>query len=389
MADPIGGRSKAQVAELIERLGRELDEARAERDALSDELASVKRAKACFGPLLQSWLDDKQRHKSASREYLGVADFDAFHVEVKDFLVDLKAIKMSHKELLMYTLLWARKGKTWKQLAQDAGRKKSTLQRDVLLCVAALRNWADKFMLTLPSVDAWLQQSQRMLSKVLPEELQGYLFIFVDGTVIKVFDPFDHTTHKFMWNSKHAETAYTFFIAVTPDGRIIYLSELTGASRGDHYTWNNSDIVKLLTEKYPLDDDGKLLVMEGLGTLRRFLLAVGGDKGYPGIRLPPGWHLFLTMTGRFIVIDDKGNPQPLNDVTAQFETKEVEGNSHFTPNIAQHRCVVERVFGAMKKWLVVHNTRFTTRTKVTDLTNVIRMIGGICNWMLTQNEKGW
>ena len=49
---------------------------------------------------------------------------------------------------------------------------------------------------------------------------------FVDGTVLPIFDPTDILAHRKSYNVKHDTTALTYFIVVTPRGRIMYCSKV-------------------------------------------------------------------------------------------------------------------------------------------------------------------
>ena len=166
-------------------------------------------------------------------------------------------------------------------------------------------------------MDEW----SRRHTEGLKEEFPGVLFYFVDGTVIEVDESCDVAFRRTLWNNKHQIHAVTFFILVAPDGRIVYVSTVDDGNVHDKTAWEKSGVINELEDCYR----GKE------GDLQ---FAVGGDKAYPYMTVPNGWHKYITKSGKV----PGGKPDPA---------------LHFTPEIAKHRAVVERVIGKMKEWLVL------------------------------------
>jgi hypothetical protein len=87
--------------------------------------------------------------------------------------------------------------------------------------------------------------------------------------------------------------------------------------------------------------------------------------------------------------DEAGLLRDRSDTTVRFKTVSNDGKVHYTPAIAKYRCVVERVFGALKKWQVFSAKVTTSKAKTIKLEDIVIGLSGICNYLLIQNDKGW
>jgi hypothetical protein len=85
-----------------------------------------------------------------------------------------------------------------------------------------------------------------------------------------------------MFGAKNGATAWTFFIVVTPRGRIVYVSDVDGASNTDGTQWKKSGCCEALVAKY--GSDSKFII--------------GGDKGYVHASPPAGWQPRTDEDGR-------------------------------------------------------------------------------------------
>ena len=72
----------------------------------------------------------------------------------------------------------------------------------------------------------------------------------VDGTVLPIFDPTDILAHRKTYNVKHNTTALTYFIVVTPRGRIMHCSKVVSGSTHDATQYAKSGVNALLEAKY-------------------------------------------------------------------------------------------------------------------------------------------
>jgi hypothetical protein len=79
----------------------------------------------------------------------------------------------------------------------------------------------------------------------------------------------------------------------------------------------------------------------------------------------------------------------VNDADIQFKKKSEDGITHFSPHIAPYRAVVERVFGAMKKWKILCSLPFTSKVDVDQLHSIITLVGALCNYNLSVRGKKW
>jgi hypothetical protein len=111
--------------------------------------------------------------------------------------------------------------------------------------VDRLFDWSQKQIKFL-NIQEWLLHHPEELRNQFP----NHLFLFVDGTVLEIFTPGDAKSRRKHYNSKHGVWAWVFFIVVDPSGHIVYLSKLDLGSKHDATHWNESDVVKSLSEFY-------------------------------------------------------------------------------------------------------------------------------------------
>jgi hypothetical protein len=152
-------------------------------------------------------------------------------------------------------------------------------------------------------------------------EFPNIYFYFVDGTVIEIGETGDVVMNRASWNHKHQVHANSFFIVVSPKGRIVYLSDVFDGSTHDKTSWEESGIVSDLEKFYGVPRNGDQF-------------AIGGDKAYPNISLPNGWDKHITKSG-------------------EGEAAPNQPRLHFTANIAKYRATVERTIGKIKDWNVL------------------------------------
>lgn len=136
---------------------------------------------------------------------------------------------------------------------------------------------------------------------------------------------------RMLWNNKHQMHAFSFFILVSPDGRIAYVSTVDNGNVHDKTAWEHSGVIEELEAEY-----------RGKGGDLQF--AVGGDKAYPNMTVPEGWHKYITKSGKV----PGAKPDPA---------------LRFTPDIAKHRAVVERTIGKLKDWLVLTRKTYISHDK--------------------------
>lgn len=167
-------------------------------------------------------------------------------------------------------------------------------------------------------------------SQLIRKEFEKVLFYFVDGTVVEVEEPYNVALRRQLWNNKHHFHAFSFFILVAPSGRIVYVSKLEDGNKHDKTAWEESTAVSELTRFYGAVES-------------EFQLAIGGDKAYPNMTVPKGWHKYITKSG-------------------EQEAHKMQDNLHLTPEIAKHRAVVERTIGKIKDWHVLTKHEYISKS---------------------------
>jgi hypothetical protein len=148
-------------------------------------------------------------------------------------------------ELFKYGLLWARQGLTREDLGLYINRDKSNAGRWTAEWIETLYPWATEQITFLPEIE-WLLHTPEELRKLYP----NHLFLFVDGTVLKMWTPSDAKCRRKQHNSKHGFSAWVFFIVVDPSGHIVFLSRVELGNKHDATHWNESGAVELLEEFY-------------------------------------------------------------------------------------------------------------------------------------------
>ena len=171
-----------------------------------------------------------------------------------------------------------------------------------------------------------LPEWQAAHSETIRDDFPSILFYFIDGTVVPITDSNDYAWRRLNWNNKHGTYAWSFFIVVAPSGQICYLSKAGHGSDHDKTAWDNSTAVKELAEFYGLPPAG-------------LTFAVGGDKAYPNMQVPPFWHKYITKSG-------EGEAEPNQE------------NLHFEPAIAKFRAVVERTIQKIKVWHILEKEQY-------------------------------
>ena len=144
-----------------------------------------------------------------------------------------------------------------------------------------------------------------------------------------------------------------------PNGQIVYVSVAHEGSVHDKTHWNQSGVVNLLKEAYPLRSE-------------EHTFAIGGDKAYPGLERPDGWKNVVTMT-------------------AEVEEDGMKDQVHFfrDAGIARFRAVVERTICAVKKWRILRNESFMTKIAVQELYELLLVICALTNYQLQCHEGTW
>jgi len=237
------------------------------------------------------------------------------------------------------------------------GMPKSTFLGRMKSMLTDLQPWAES-QLQLPSVSDWLADSKKTEGDHLPEGIEKFLVASVDGTVLPIFDPTDILAHRKTYNVKHNTTALTYFIVVTPRGRIMHCSKVVSGSTHDATQYAKSGVNALLEAKY-----GRESRING----RTFGFAICGDKAYANLTVPNGWHLYVTKSGEH----DKEGDMP---------------NRHFDGRVAKLRSVVERTIGRMKAMSLLAQDSSFVSMKVSRADQVVKLSAALVNWTINAHN---
>ena len=121
-----------------------------------------------------------------------------------------------------------------------------------------------------------------------------------------------------------------------------------------------------------------------------------GDKAYPLILLPSGWHLHVTMTAKEDDVDvQKGVKESEKYLEKKGESRKFvhtiadDPKRYRTPEIALDRAVVERVIQAIKSWKWLANVPWLSKQNQRDVYVLVVVIAAICNWTLRRRKSSW
>lgn len=193
---------------------------------------------------------------------------------------------------------------------------------------------------------------------------------FVDGTVLEMHTPEILSMKRGFYNPKHKIASHTFTILVTEDGKIVNVTKTYPGNTHDRKMFFKEKLGEQLIEAY-----GEEMSKKERGEVGAWNLAVGGDKGYPGIMFPADWTLYITKSG-----ETSGEPGDWDDTTKIDETdkfrryvdfdevehsfkiwKTTTANGHYYNGaLAVFRSVVERTFAWVKDWAALSNLYFTS-----------------------------
>lgn len=248
-----------------------------------------------------------------------------------------------------------------------------------------LQVWADKNIYFLDIKD-WIEDSAKPHSHKAYENI---LFYMVDGTVVETTNTSDIPMARSLHNTKHAIPAYVFFIAVSPRGRIMFVSDIRTGNTHDKTHYNSSNVNEIISNKY---GDLNNLVYQN----KKYTIAMGGDKAYVNPIVPDGVHVYVTKSAEETLKADaiadqeqakapgqkrKKREEPV--LKKKPKKKDANPNNHLDPNIAVHRAVVERMFRRMKEWNILKNRRIVNSG---ELNLVVRFIAAIENWFVINNN---
>ena len=324
---------------------------------------------------------------NAHRRHFGVANFDEFFEQLPPMQYH-NSTTLSPRDQIMCFLWWLYSGLSINMCSDLFDIPATSLSRVFHRLLDELSNkWVPQ-QIRFPTIEEWIDET--------PETVRGHpsfqntLLFFVDGTIFPSHEPSDLTSARLSWNTKHHVNGYSFTILVLPTGRIVYTSNLHWGSTHDKTVWREEDLTSTLQSVYShpathTSDD----------VTNSYTLGIGGDKGYRRLRVPEGWHLFVTQSGEVTGIDDY-------DMTVDTEVSEMHvyrdivpdeffliyqskrDNEHYAPEVASPRSVVERVFAKIKKWRSLSNLSAINRMKGMKVQAMVDVICALCNYNMNR-----
>lgn len=283
------------------------------------------------------------------RQWTGISNMDHFWEEVREWFPNIESKKpptFSARESLLMFLMALRKGFNFSQLKLLTGLSRTQTTRIFKKVLKVLLAWSVQ-KLTFPTLDEWRARQSDLFRRLYDQNT--YMF-FVDGTVLPCLKSSIPALNRAHWNFKHQFTGKNFTIVITQDGGIVCASNTTPGKTHDRVAWNESNILGKLCQVY-----GDVVKSIENGELSKNIrLAIGGDKGYPGIVIPRGWTLHITgKVTRVNWTDHKNAHYDPNLFYCPKEDKIV-----FDNRLAEFRSEVERTFGDLKQYELLVNPTF-------------------------------
>jgi hypothetical protein len=226
----------------------------------------------------------------------------------------------------------------------------------------------------LPSFDEWLERNQIGANMEVYNQVDKTLFLILDGTSLEVFQPADlHKASRLWYTSYKKHHAWRFFVAVTTDGTISFLSPLYVGSQTDTSCYQESGLKETLEATYDLS-----AIPVG------YKLAIGGDKGYIHAVPPTGWAIYLTQSA--VKEMEKGSDQTEGDNVQEDPQKTLGYRRVCETCFAQPRAVVERSINLIKRWRKFTGGRIFVRSGDLFLSHLLMLAVVYANYLIAQRE---
>jgi hypothetical protein len=275
----------------------------------------------------------------------------------------------THREKLLIFLITLRQGFTFSMLCLLCGLTRSTVTDMFVWVLEKLFNWSQKHV-TFPTI----HEMRQMRSIEFFEDYGNVYMLFVDGTVLPILRPSNDEMNRNCWNFKHKMVCKCFSILISETGRIVWVSETGPGKTTDREAWNESKVAVLLAKAYAKAKD-----RDRAGKMVPFTMAIGADKGYPGIRIPTGWELHLTKSVMRTTWAATNRSMEAGERRMVYIPK--RSQVHMDVKLAKYRSKVEIVIGKLKENLLFDNRHFVTnQTELLD--KVVAVAAAIHNWKL-------
>lgn len=297
-----------------------------------------------------NFLKKDSKHQ-AQRQFTGISELASFIDNLRSYALRPCTFPQFSRDIIL-TLHWLRKGTSKADLSLMTGHVERTVNGALARGIEVLLAWATERVKLLDIPD-WIN---RCKNTEWWTGFKDHLVYMVDSTNVKILQPTDPLMQQETYNTHYHQNAWSFWVLVTPDGHICHVSGVEGAKIKDGTAWNESSICSDLEKKYPLQNRNT--------TWTHLKFVIGGDKAYKSINMPPSWRLMTTLTAKRMgdesatqVKDEEDGAvwtrPPVRKAYGEVPSDGTQVTVIHTEKLAAHRAVVERVFAAMKDWLIL------------------------------------
>jgi hypothetical protein len=316
----------------------------------------------------------KRRHNM--KKWIGIQDFEVFMEEI-DWEPNKKTMGpdpiFNRREQLLIFLITLRQGFTFSHLNMLCGLSRTRVTEIFTNVLNELYAWSKK-VLKLPT----LVQLSQMRSIEFVEEYGNVYMLFVDGTVLRSFHPSNDELNRMSWSFKHHQACKSVTVLIAENGYIVWVSETVPGKIADREAWNECEIAQTLRKTYAGTVD-----FDMHGRRVPFTMAIGADKGYPGIWIPQGWILHLTKSAKRADWSKSSMPSQLKAQDGLYLPKRPQ--VVMDERLAKYRAKVECVIGKLKEFELLNSQYFVHfHTHVLD--KAINVAAAICDWKIVIHE---
>lgn len=283
--------------------------------------------------------DQVEKHKHTLKGWIGFSEFDRFVEDTEWESMEPSMGPQSclnWREQLLLSLIILRQGFSFSQAARMCSLNPTTVGRYYARVMEKLLPWAQRTVCFFN-----IKPLLSMHSEEFKREYPHTIMLFVDGTPLPCLQCQCPPAARSRYNVKHAMPAKCFTILVTETRKILWVSPAVPGKESDREAWNQSNIAIELAKAYP-----DPVVTEPDGREYDVQMAIGADKGYPGIRIPTGWTLHLTKSA--VRTDWKDTHVALPREIAHLTYVPKKEEIVMDPKLAKYRSRVEMTIADLK-----------------------------------------
>jgi len=241
-----------------------------------------------------------------------------------------------------------------------------------------------------------VEEMYKMQSDELRTTFPNRLLFAIDGTPIPMFEPGSSKSARQMFSFKYQKSCYRFYIIVSADGYIRYLSNAYDGSTHDATMYELSRAKEEIAAQTRRLGKPPWVIRTGEGIVP----VLSGDKAYRTLRRPNGWELKITKSGEkakkkerkkkkgekknMRKVGDDGD-EPLDEIEENDPEQDDDG-VEFTMAVAPYRTEVERTFAKIKRFRFLIKGVLKMKDRRT-LEEMLYIICGIVNWQIKNRKK--